>query len=416
MQARCVASTCSSQPRYAGSDNSSGRAAFVRARAGTIRPGPQATLQVSDRPQITVVGGGIIGCAVAYELGRRGAAVCVIDGREVGGGATQASAGVLAPFIEAEHPGPLRTLGVRSLELYDTFVADVVGDSGSDVPYERTGTIEVAIDEESMGRLERAYRGLVSAGVDCRLLSRPEARIAEPHLADTARGALVVPSHGFVGAAALTAALRLAGARHRVSFVTSRAVSRLSACGGRVAIETTEGSETSDAVVLAAGSWAGRIAVDGEAALPVRPVRGQLLRLVWTGAPLARVTWCPRCYVVPWRDGSVLVGATVEEVGFDEGATVAGVTALLDAARDLLPAAQDAGFDTVRVGLRPGTPDGLPALGRSASVPNLVYATGHYRNGVLLSPLTARLVADLVLSGKEDPLLEAVDPGRFGDV
>jgi len=111
---------------------------------------------VGERPDITVVGAGIIGCAVAYELGRRGADVRVIDRRNVGCGATQASAGVLAPFIEADHPGPLRALGVRSLELYDEFVADVVADSGDDVPYERSGTLEVATDETALSRLERA--------------------------------------------------------------------------------------------------------------------------------------------------------------------------------------------------------------------------------------------------------------------
>ena len=148
-------------------------------------------------------------------------------------------------------------------------------------------------------------------------------------------------------------------------------------------------------------------------ALPVWPVRGQLLHLNWTGNPLARVVWCPRCYVVPWSDGSVLVGATVEHVGFDERATVAGVAALAEAVSGVLPDARNAGFEAVRVGLRPGTPDDLPVVGRSASTPRLVYATGHYRNGVLLAPLTARLVADLVLDGREDPLLAAVAPARF---
>ena len=368
---------------------------------------------MGERPDITVVGAGIIGCAVAYELGRRGADVRVIDRRNVGCGATQASAGVLAPFIEADHPGPLRALGVRSLELYDEFVADVVADSGDDVPYERSGTLEVATDETALSRLERARQGLVSAGVDCRLLGRSEAREAEPHLGAAAWGALLVPSQGFVGAVALTAALCRAGVRHGVTFLTSRTARRVSVGDGGIEIETTRGPVTSDAVVLAAGSWAGRVVVDGEAPLPIRPVRGQLLRLMWPGAPLARVIWSPRCYAVPWRDGSVLVGATVEEVGFDERATVAGVTTLLDAVRDLLPAARDAGFDAVRVGLRPGTPDDLPALGWSRAVPNLVHATGHYRNGILLAPITARLVADLVLDGREDPLLEAVAPGRF---
>ena len=368
---------------------------------------------MGDSPEITVVGAGVIGCAVAYELGRRGAGVRVIESRDIGCGATQASAGVLAPFIEADHPGPLRALGVRSLGLYDEFVADVVGDSGDVVPYERTGTLEVATGKTSLGELERAHEDLALAGVDCRLLSRAEAREAEPHLSEAARGALLVPSQGFVGAAALTAALSRAGVRHGVSFLTSCTARSLSVRGGGFEIETTAGPMTSEVVVLAAGSWAGRVAVAGEAPLPIKPVRGQLLRLTWPGAPLARVIWSPRCYVVPWRDGSVLVGATVEDVGFDERATVSGVATLLEAVGDLLPATRDAGFGEARVGLRPNTPDNLPAVGWSRVVPNLVHATGHYRNGILLAPLTARFVADLVLEGRADPLLEVVDPGRF---
>ncbi|MDP7479529.1 MAG: FAD-dependent oxidoreductase, partial [Vicinamibacterales bacterium] len=143
----------------------------------------------NDKLDITIVGAGVIGCAVAYELGRCGAAVRVLESRDVGLGATQASAGVLAPYIEAHHPGPLRALGLRSLDMYDAFVADVVADSGKVVPYERTGTLEVATDDASLTRLEQTRQGLASAGVACRMLSQTEARVAEPHLGESVRGA-----------------------------------------------------------------------------------------------------------------------------------------------------------------------------------------------------------------------------------
>ena len=146
----------------------------------------------------------------------------------------------------------------------------------------------------------------------------------------------------------------------------------------------------------------------------MRPVRGQLLHLMWNGPPLKRATWSRRCYLVPWQDGSLLVGATVEDVGFDERATVAGVRDLLDAACDLIPQTWTAGFRAARVGLRPGTPDDMPIIGASPTVPGLMYATGHYRNGVLLAPLTAQLVADAMLDNRIDPMLEAVSPSRFG--
>ena len=368
-----------------------------------------------DRPDVIVIGAGIIGCAAACELGRRGAAVRVVEGRRVGGGATGASAGILAPYIEADRPGALQTLCAAGLGLWDDFVGRAVADGGRDVLYERTGTLEVVTDDASRRRLERTGAALAAAGVDCRGLTAREAREAEPCLGGAAAGALLIPSHGFVGVSALTGALREAGAaRHGVSFLTGRPARRVRPRpGGGMAVETAGGTLTGDAVVLAAGSWSGGVAVEGDAPLPVRPVRGQLLHLRWCGDPPARVVWGPRCYVVPWPDGSLLVGATVEDAGFDERATVAGVAGLIEAVGELLPDARRAGFDEVRVGLRPGTPDDLPVVGRSAAAPGLVYAAGHYRNGVLLAPLTARLVADLLLDGREDPLLAAVAPGRF---
>src|SRR5262249_3331492 len=146
------------------------------------------------------------------------------------------------------------------------------------------------------------------------------------------------------------------------------------------------------------------------------PVRGQLLTLGWTGTPLRRVTWSHRCYLVPWDDGTLLVGATVEEAGFDERATVAGVRDLLDAASELVPHAWRAGFRVAPVGLRPAPADDLPVIGASSIAPNVMYATGHYRNGVLLAPLTASLVADAMLEDRVDPMLAPVSPARFGEL
>ena len=371
-------------------------------------------MSAGERPDVIVIGAGIIGCAVACELGRRGASVRVLDSRDVGSGATQASAGILAPYTEADRPGPLRTLCAEGLGLWDDFVGRAAADSGLDVLYERTGTLEVVTDKVSLRRLERTGRALTAVGVECRLLSARQARAAEPALGGPVTGGLLIPSHGFVGVATLMEALRAAGAaRHGVSFLTGRRVRHVQAgSDGTMVVETAAGTLTGDAVVLAAGSWSGG-AAGADGSLPVRPVRGQLLQLAWSGRPPARVVWAPSCYVVPWPDGSLLVGATVEEAGFDERATVSGVAGLIEAVAGVLPAARDAGFEAVRVGLRPGTPDDLPVVGRSPATPRLVYATGHYRNGVLLAPLTARLVADLVLDGREDPLLAAVAPARF---
>jgi glycine oxidase len=366
---------------------------------------------------VIVVGAGIVGCAVACELARRGASVEIIDERPIAMGATQASAGVLAPFIEAREGSPLLELTTRSLELYDAFVARITAESGVPVMYRRTGTIDIATSEPEMEVLRARAGMLARHGVAALMLDALTVRSEEPHLGDGAVGGLLIDIHGFVAAADLTRALATAARRHGAQLIEPSRVRRISTNGGDVTVDTDRGSLTGGAVVIAAGSWSGEIAIDGIAArVPVRPVRGQLLTLAWTGTPLRRVTWSSRCYLVPWDDGTLLVGATVEEVGFDERATVAGVRDLLDAASEIVPHAWSAGFKGVRVGLRPATSDDLPVIGASARAPNVMYATGHFRNGVLLAPLTATLVADAMIDGRLDPLLAAVSPSRFGNL
>jgi glycine oxidase len=365
---------------------------------------------------IVVIGAGIVGCAVAYELARRGASVRVVDDRPAGMGATQASAGVLAPYIEARQDGPLLALTVRSLDLFDEFVAGAVSSGGVDVLYRRTGTLDVATDDETLRRFRATADALARRGVAASLVDARGARDREPHLAPDVLGALHVPVHGFVAAADLTRALAAGARRHGAQFADEGRVRRVARSGSDLAVETERGALAAGAVVLAAGSWSGRIEVDGVAeSVPVRPVRGQLLQLAWRGAALGCVIWSERCYLVPWDD-RVLVGATVEEAGFDERTTAAGVHDLLQAACELVPHAWTASFLGAKAGLRPATGDELPIIGRSAVLHNLMYATGHYRNGVLLAPLTARLVGDAMLEGHEDPLLELTSPQRFGDL
>lgn len=366
---------------------------------------------------VIVIGAGIVGCAVAHELARRGASVEIVDERPVGMGATQASAGVLAPYIEADREGALLELTVRSLAIYDDFMTRVSAESGIAVPYRRTGTLDVAMSESEMQALNAAAHTLATRGVPARLLDAAGVRAEEPHIGDGAVGALLIDTHGFVAATELTRALVVAARRAGAQLIEQRRVRRITCDNDEFVVETDRGSLSGDAVVVAAGCWSGQIAIDGVTArVPVRPVRGQLLSLAWIGTPLRRVTWSRRCYLVPWEDGTVLLGATVEEAGFDERATVAGVHDLLDAACELVPHAWTAGFRGAKVGLRPGTADGLPVIGASRAAPNLMYASGHYRNGVLLAPLTAQFVADAMLEDRIDPLMALLSPSRFGDL
>src|SRR5262245_15999943 len=370
---------------------------------------------MSKPSDIIVIGAGVVGCAIADELAQRGASVEIVDERPVGMGATQASAGVLAPYIETREGHPLLDLTARSLALYKDFVERAVAESGVPVAYQRNGTMTVAADEAEWTVLQASAAFLSRCDVSCSLLDTAAVKAEEPHFADIALGALLIEDHGFVGANDLTRALVASARRRGAQLIEQSRVRRVSAQGDDLIVETDRGTLTADAVVIAAGSWSGEIGINGVTArLPVRPVRGQLLYLNWTGAPMRRVIWTHRCYFVPWDDGTLLVGATMEEAGFDERVTVAGVRDLLESACELIPHVWSAGFRGARVGLRPGTPDDLPVIGMSASVPNLFYATGHYRNGVLLAPLTAQLVADALLERRVHPAIASVGPARFG--
>jgi glycine oxidase len=372
---------------------------------------------MAQAPDIIVVGAGIVGCAIAYELARRGASVDVFDERVIGLGATQASAGILAPYVELHEGSPLLALAVRSLDLFDEFVERVVSDSGTTVSYHRSGTLDVATEDVHLHTLQTTAEALIRHGIDVELIDGATARAEEPHLTVDILGGLLIASHGFVSASDLTRAAALAAKRHGARLIEQCRAKRVSCTNGGISVETDRGLLSAHAVVLAAGSWSGSVEIQGiSTRVPVRPVRGQLVRLAWPGPRLRRVVWSRRCYLVPWDDGTVLVGATMEEAGFDERATVAGVRDLLEAACDITPHAWTAAFEGVRVGLRPGTADDLPIIGRSRLIKNLMYATGHFRNGVLLAPLTAKLVADALLNRHDDPSLEAVGPARFGDL
>jgi glycine oxidase len=372
---------------------------------------------VAAPSDIVVIGAGIVGCAVAYELARRGASVQIVDDRPAGMGATQASAGVLAPYIEASEDSPLLDLTVRSLDLFDAFIARVTSVSGEPVTYRRGGTLDVARQDQTMGRFRKCAEMLARKGVAAEIVDARGARTEEPYLTPGILGGLLIPLHGYVIARELTRALATAARRHGAQLIEHGRVRRVSRAGGDLVVETERGSLTGNGVVLAAGSWSSQIEIAGVATrVPVRPVRGQLLHLAWNGPTLRRVTWGERCYLVPWEDGTLLVGATVEEVGFDERTTAEGVRGLIEAACEIVPHARTAGFLAARAGLRPATADELPVIGASGAIPNLMYATGHYRNGVLLAPLTADLVADAMLENRIDPALAVTSPQRFGEL
>jgi glycine oxidase len=364
---------------------------------------------------VAVVGAGVIGTAITYELAARGASVTLLDCRGAGLGSTQAAAGMLVPYLEG-FGRPLLPLATASLEMYDAFVDRVSRDTGIGVGYRRTGSLQVVTADEPLDELRHFAADARAAGLECELLDERGAREAEPQLTPEVAAALFVKSHGFVVTADLSGALAAAAIKHGARVRVPARAQRIEHRDGHISIcLDNDAPVTAHHVVVAAGSWSGHIDIEGIPALPVRPIRGQLLQVASDAPALNRIIWGPRCYLVPVGSGSILVGATVEDAGFDERTTVAAVRDLLDSACDLVPHLWKATFVGARVGLRPATADEMPIIGRSTKMPGLVYATGHYRNGVLLAPLTARAVADLVLDNRDDPLLTAASPQRLGE-
>ena len=365
-------------------------------------------------PAVVVVGAGLIGSAVAWELASRGAAVSVFDAREPGYGATQASAGMLAPFTEVRASGPFESLCIEGLEVYDDFVARLRRETDAAFEFTRCGSLELALDDAGLGApAPRARPGHGLAGGRAPSGWKPPTCASrQPGLSPEVRGGLLLAGQGRVAPADFTSAMVAAARRAGAAVTAGAPVSRLARSGGGYEVHAGGSRVHADVVVMSAGSWVGRIDIGEPAAPGVRPIRGQVLLLRPRVPITSRILWGPRCYLVPRADGCLLVGATVEDVGFDESTTIAGLSGLMQAAIELVPALADAALVEVRAGLRPVTRDELPVLGARAGEPGLVYAAGHYRNGALLAPITARIVADAVLDGRRHPALDALGPDR----
>jgi glycine oxidase len=372
----------------------------------------------SSNPRIAVIGGGVIGLGIAWRLAQRGAAVTVFDKGLAGSGASHAAAGMLAACAEAE-PGEeaLVALGRQSQALWPAFAAELGEASDISVELRQEGTLLVALTADDQARLTHDLRFQQGLGLPLSWITAAETRRREPHLATRLAGAVFSPEDHQVDNRKLAAALRVAAERAGVLMREHTEVARLALSGGRVTgVVLADGTEVqADTVVLAAGAWSRQIeGLPPELRPPVRPIKGQLIALQMDpAAPLVRhVVWAPNVYMVPRNDGRLLLGATVEEKGFDATLTAGGVLTLLEAAWRAIPAIEELPIAEMWVGHRPGSRDDAPILG-PAPVDGLVYATGHHRNGILLTPVTADAIAQLVLEGADDPALAPFGVQRF---
>jgi glycine oxidase len=380
---------------------------------------------------VAVVGGGIVGLAVAWRVRQRGLSVTVLERGAIGAQcASGVAAGMLAPVSEVEFGEAGRRvleLGMRSAEMWPSFAAELVQASGIEVGLRQSGTLVVARDEDEARALERQLALRESLGLSARRLRPSAARELEPSLAPTVRLALEAPDDHSVDPRLVLAALRCVCERSGVEIREQAPIARVEVegrgangfgaqaataadHGDIAALEGSDGVVTGVAlttdervaagrVVLAAGAWSDEIAgLPAHARVPVRPVKGQILRLRDPAGPglLERVVRFEGGYLVPRGDGRYVLGATVEERGFEEWPTVGGVYELLRDARELVPGVLELQIEELSVGFRPSTPDNAPVIGPGA-VEGLVWATGHHRNGILLTPLTAELVAEALV-------------------
>jgi glycine oxidase len=376
------------------------------------------TLDSEKKADVVVVGGGIIGSAIALRLARAGATVTVVDRGQPCSEASGAAAGMIAPQGEMIEPEPFSEFCTASRDLYPEFVAEVEELSRERVHYRRDGALLVAIDEHECEELERVYRNQTQHGLPLERLTNDRVLKRFPGLSPRIELALFVPGDHWVDNERLTHALIKAGGASRVAFhwncnvtgfnVEGDQVESLRALLSGTAVETTLSAER---FILAAGCWSGQLAETLGISLPIMPCHGQMIEFE-TPVELPYVVRAGINYVVPRSRQIAVAGTTAKWGGYEKPVTAGGLYSIIQGVSRILPVAADFRFRRAWAGLRPDTKDHLPILGFGA-LSNLIFATGHFRNGILLAPITAKLIAELLLTGAPSQSLDLYSPRRF---
>ncbi|MBI4209126.1 MAG: glycine oxidase ThiO [Deltaproteobacteria bacterium] len=365
-------------------------------------------------PDVLIIGGGIIGLSIARRLAMDGVSVEIFDRQQPGMEASWAAAGMLAPQMEVEGPGPFLDLCLWSRDLYLDFVKGLQEDSGISIPYNAEGMVSIALTEEDETGLRERYAWQKRAGLPVEWLSAPAIRERVPTVTSDLRGGLFFPGHHRLDHRQIIRALLVDLQKRGVK--TSWGVAAHSILVQRskaIGVETSQGSRCVGKVVVAAGSWSSQLQYPNEEIRPkVRPIRGQVVSVEYRGAPFPYSLFSSVGYLVPRSDGQMLLGTTVEEVGYDKSTTVSGIQKILSGAMRLIPSISDCSITEAWAGLRPRSDDFLPVLGAS-SVENLYFATGHFRNGILLTPATAEILGELIRMGRSSFPIETFQMDRW---
>ena len=370
---------------------------------------------MKESADIVIVGGGIIGCAIAYQLAARGGrSVLLLERDRIGGQALIAWSGLLALPVDEGTPAPLRDLAASSLAMYPEVVDDLIKRTGIDPELRRSGALHLAVTDHEEELLRAELAALRQWDDRYRWVEQDELRELEPELAESFRGAVHAPGECNILSPRLVRAYAHAAAQAGSCIREATEVCDFTVEDGRVTGLSTAGGEIgSGTVIFAVGAWSGSLGRRLGLTLPVGPLRGQIIRLSTWKMPVRRTLYHGVSYITPKSSGVIAVGSTEEEASFDRRVTNSGLAFLTRFAIDTVPALADATFLDAWSGLRPLPADGMPVIGWAPHLANVLVATGHARNGVLWSAITARIVADL-LDGTEPPLdITPFDPARF---
>lgn len=356
-------------------------------------------------PDVVVIGGGIMGCAIGMRLAQAGLRPLVLERSVPGAEASSAAAGILSAQLH-QKPGPLFELGLESREAYADFAREITALSGVDVGYVRCGMI-------SLGDRIAAYRWQLLRGLAVEALDARALRSLEPALDKRHRGGLLFPDEAQIDSPKLARALSLAAGRAGCVFRSDVRVARIAHARGRVAgVDLEDGRISTRVVVLAAGAWSSLVEGSGLRRDAVRPARGQIVQVETRPPLLTHVVFTKRGYAVPRPDGRLLLGSTIEMAGFKKQVTVDGLLALLSLGREIAPALGAAPVTESWAGFRPYTADELPILGVS-HLRGLYVCTGHFRSGIVLAPASADALRDLIVNGTTARDLSPFRPSRY---
>ena len=371
----------------------------------------------NETADVAIVGGGVIGLAIARALRRRGVRdVMLIERGHLGAEASWAAGGILGPQVEADCADEFFELACASRDLYPEFADALLEETGVDVELDKTGTLYLGFTADDEELLRSRYQWQVAQGLQVEWLTGDNARGLESSVSKKVRCALHFPNDFQVENRKLVKALGVVNEKLGVRLVEECEVRRIAIERGRVrGVETSLGFVATPTVVLAAGAWTSLIGAS-DANLPqiqIEPVRGQMLCFDAGPRKFRHVLYSSRSYLVPRRDGRVLAGSTLEHVGFDRSVTSAGATLIKSMAFEIAPPLKQLPLIDSWAGFRPRAADGLPVLGTCETIEGLIYATGHYRNGILLAPITGELISNLIATGVTALSLAAFSPDRF---